>query len=477
MRYTAIALDFDGTIAHDGVVPLHVVDALARLRDTGRKLLLVTGRELDELLSVFPEVRLFHRVVAENGALLYRPESGEREPLGDPPPREFVDRLRQRGVPVSVGLSIVATVVPHETTVIAVIKELGLERQVIFNKGAVMVLPAGVTKASGLAIALAELALSPRNLVAVGDGENDHALLDSAEYSVAVANAIETLKMKADRVTRETHGDGVLEVVADLIECDLARTPPRAERRTLLLGRDARGAPLALPTAGVSMVIAGEPASGKTAIVMGLVERARAMGYQFCVIDTRGHYLDFVPAVAIGSGEHPPAMLEVLTALEKPEISTVVSLAGLAEGERPRFITDLVRRLGALQETTGRPHWIVIDEAQHALPARGLKDEVAIAAAENMVYVSCDASRLPPDLLAAANAIVACGAGAGAALEALARAIEVPAPPEALREPRPGEALVWSRRSGEAPVLVEVAPPGKAKDRERVDVGRLLRRA
>ena len=477
MRYTAIALDFDGTIAHDGVVPPHVIDGLARLRDTGRKLLLVTGRELDELLSIFPEIGLFDRVVAENGALLYRPESGERQPLGDPPPPELVDQLRSRGVPVSVGLSIVATVVPHETTVIEVIKDLGLERQVIFNKGAVMVLPAGVTKASGLAAALAELALSPRNLVAAGDGENDHALLDSAEYSVAVANAIETLKMKADRVTRETHGDGVLEVIADLIESDLARTPPRAPRRTLLLGRDARGAPVALPTAGVSMVIAGRAASGKTPIVMGLVERACAMGYQFCVIDTRGHYRDFVSALVIGSGERAPETLEVLTALEKPAINTVVSVAALAPTARAGFITDLVRRLGALQETTGRPHWIVIDEAQHALPPRGLKDEVAIAPAENTIYVSSEASRLPPDLLAAANAIVACGAQAGEELAALARAIEVAAPPEPLREPRAGEALVWSRRSGDAPSLVEIAPAGKAKQRERADVGRLLRRA
>ena len=90
MRYTALAVDFDGTIAHDGVVPPHVLDGLARLRDTGRKLLLVTGRELEELLSIFPGITLFDRVVAENGALLYRPQSGEREELGDPPPPALV---------------------------------------------------------------------------------------------------------------------------------------------------------------------------------------------------------------------------------------------------------------------------------------------------------------------------------------------------------------------------------------------------
>ncbi|HEX3061302.1 MAG TPA: HAD family hydrolase, partial [Usitatibacter sp.] len=225
MRYTAIALDFDGTLAHDSVVPAHVVDGLERLKDTGRKLILDTGRELPELLSIFPALSLFDRVVAENGALLYRPESGEKKELGEPPPADLVALLRERGIPISVGDSIVATVEPHETAVLQAIRELGLERPVIFNKGAVMILPPGVNKASGLSAALRELGLSPRNLVAAGDAENDHALLDMAEYSVAVANAIPTLKAVADRVTREPRGDGILEVIADLIEHDLANAP------------------------------------------------------------------------------------------------------------------------------------------------------------------------------------------------------------------------------------------------------------
>jgi hydroxymethylpyrimidine pyrophosphatase-like HAD family hydrolase len=477
MRYTALAVDFDGTIAHDGVVPPHVVDGLRRLRETGRKLLLVTGRELEELLSIFPDVALFDRVVAENGALLYRPASGEREELGDPAPEALVELLHARGVPISVGHSIVATVEPHETTVLQAIRELGLERQVIFNKGAVMVLPAGVNKASGLEAALKELALSPRNLVAAGDGENDHALLESAEYSVATANAIATLRAKADRVTRETHGDGVLEVIADLIESDLERSPPRAPRRTLCIGRDARGAPVVLPTAGVSMIIAGRASAAKTSLVRGLLDRICTMGYQFCVIDTRGDYVDVEQAVVLGAADRPPDPMEALTALKKPEIDVVVTLAALPPPARPAFITDLVRRLGALQESTGRPHWIVVDEAQQALPARGLRDEVALAPAENTLFVSSDATQLAPDLLAAANAIVATGEGAGAALAAIAQALSALPPPEALRDPQEGEALVWFRRSGAAPVLVQLGKMDAAKGRERADVGRLLRRA
>ena len=478
MRYTALAVDFDGTIAHDGVVPPHVLDGLARLRDTGRKLLLVTGRELEELLSIFPGITVFDRVVAENGALLYRPQSGEREELGEPPPPELIGRLRAAGVPISVGHSIVATVEPHETVVLEAIKQLGLERQVIFNKGAVMILPAGVNKASGLAVALKELALSARNLVAAGDGENDHALLESAEYSVATANAIPTLREKADRVTNETHGDGVLEVIADLIESDLARTPPKRERRSLSLGRDARGEPFVLPATGVSLVVAGRNATGKAEVVSAIVERICALGYQFCVIDTRGRYLELTHAVVLGAEDHPPEAMEVLTALEKPEINVVVALGALRAEGRPAFVAGLLRRLVALREKTGRPHWIVVDDAIEAYSRKPAPAEPVspAAPAANMIHISADAKRLPADVLAGATMLVATGAGAGAELQAVAHVIGV-TPPEAPRDPRGGEALAWSHRAGAAPELLVLPAVDRAKGRERADVGRLLRRA
>src|SRR4051812_17675525 len=110
MRYHALATDYDGTLAHDGHVDRPTLAALEKLLATGRKLVLVTGRELDELLGIFPEIPLFEQVVAENGALLYPPASREEKRLGEPPPPEFVARLRERGVgPISVGRVIVAT--------------------------------------------------------------------------------------------------------------------------------------------------------------------------------------------------------------------------------------------------------------------------------------------------------------------------------------------------------------------------------
>jgi hydroxymethylpyrimidine pyrophosphatase-like HAD family hydrolase len=227
MRYLALATDYDGTLAHHGRVEESTVLALQRLQATGRRLLLVTGRELDELLNLFPETRCFDSVIAENGALLYYPAAGAIKKLAEPPPDAFVRALQVRGVsPLAVGRVIVATWHPHETTVLDTIREMGLELQIIFNKDAVMVLPAGITKATGLTAALHELELRDETVVGVGDAENDHSFLEMCGLAVAVANALPAVKETADVVTQGDHGAGVRELIDELIANDLAAYPP-----------------------------------------------------------------------------------------------------------------------------------------------------------------------------------------------------------------------------------------------------------
>ena len=142
MYFLAVATDYDGTIAHHGSVKTETVAALKRCKESGRRLILVTGRELPDLKRAFSEIKIFDRVVAENGALIYDPSTEEERVIAPAPPAIFIERLKQRKVePLSIGRSIVATWEPHETTVLETIRDLGLELQIIFNKGAVMVLP------------------------------------------------------------------------------------------------------------------------------------------------------------------------------------------------------------------------------------------------------------------------------------------------------------------------------------------------
>jgi hydroxymethylpyrimidine pyrophosphatase-like HAD family hydrolase len=224
MRYQALATDYDGTLAHDGRVSPTTAESLQAFLATGRGLVMVTGRELPELLEVCHCTDLFEWIVAENGALLYRPSTKEEKPLAEPPPPNFLKALAARKVdPVSVGRVIVATWEPHEKAVLEVIHELGIEWQVIFNKGAVMALPTGVNKATGLTAALEQMALSPHNVVAVGDAENDHSFLKMCAFSAAVSNALPAVKDTADLVTRADHGDGVSELIQAIIDNDLVK--------------------------------------------------------------------------------------------------------------------------------------------------------------------------------------------------------------------------------------------------------------
>jgi hydroxymethylpyrimidine pyrophosphatase-like HAD family hydrolase len=235
MQYLALASDYDGTLAHDSHVSEEALDALRRLKESGRKLILVTGREMPELQSVFPDFKLCDAIIAENGALLVWPADGKEEVLGEPPPEAFLTEIIHRGVkPFSVGKVIFATWRPHEATVLDVIQTLGIEYHIVFNKRAVMVLPSGVNKATGLAKALKRMKIAPTSVVGVGDAENDHAFLESCAVAAAVENALPALKERCDIVLTRDHSGGVVELIDRVLFDDLQSLGVRRPRRTLV---------------------------------------------------------------------------------------------------------------------------------------------------------------------------------------------------------------------------------------------------
>ncbi|HUK61532.1 MAG TPA: HAD family hydrolase [Stellaceae bacterium] len=223
MQFKALATDFDGTLAADGIVADATLAALERLRRSGRKLILVTGRRLDDLAQVFARMELFDRIIAENGALLHDPASGASEVLAEPPPPALAAFLAARNAsPLGVGRVVVATVEPYDRDLREAIATLGLDWQVIMNKGSAMALPVGVDKATGVRAAMRALALAPREVVAVGDAENDSVFLRACGLGVAVANALALLKAEADWVTEGACGVGVVELAERLVASDLA---------------------------------------------------------------------------------------------------------------------------------------------------------------------------------------------------------------------------------------------------------------
>lgn len=370
MRYHALACDYDGTLARDGQVSEQTLAALDKLSATGRKLILVTGRELSELLATFPEIEMFHQVVAENGALLYTPSTRQEKILAQAPPELFIRKLQERHIePLSIGRVIVSTRQPHEMVVLETIRDLGLDLQVIFNKGAVMVLPASINKSTGLAAAIDSLGLSMHGVVGIGDAENDYAFLDICEYSVAVANAVDGLKEHVDWVTGCENEAGVGELIEELIANDLESHESDWTRHHLLFGTRTDGSDIWLSPRGPNILVIGPSGSGKSSAASAFIERLREQQYQFCIVDPEGDYEGTEDAVTLGRSGRGPIVDEVLEILTKPQHNAVVNLIGLPVAERPPFFLEVLPQLQDLRARTGRPQWIIVDEAHHLIPA------------------------------------------------------------------------------------------------------------
>jgi hypothetical protein len=470
VRYLALACDYDGTLALDGRVTDKSIQAVDRLLASGRKLILVTGRELEDLLSVFHRVDLCEWVVAENGALLYKPSTREKKWLGEPVPDTFIQQLQARGVsPLSQGGVIVATREPHETTVLEVIRDLGLDRQVIFNKGAVMVLPSGVTKATGLGAALLELGISPHNIAGVGDAENDHAFLSMCECSAAVANALQIVKERVDVVTKDDHGEGVAELIDELVEGDLRSVESRLFRHHILVGSSPTNEEVTIKPYGVNLLLAGSSGGGKSTLATGLLERIGEQGYQFCVIDPEGDYADFEGAMILGDSQRAPSIEEVLQVLKNPSANAVINLVGLTLSDRPAYFLALLSRLQEVRARLGRPHWMVVDETHHVLPSSW--DPAALALPQQLnqlVFITVHPSHIAKAVLAVVDIVLAVGQDAKSTLNEVGELLgTAPASLGDLPAPETGEALFWSTRTNNPALKLRIAPARAERRRHR----------
>ena len=469
MRYMALAADYDGTLASDGAVYPETVAALERLVASGRKLILVTGRILPELLDIFPQISLCELVVAENGGVLYRPATKEVTLLADAPRPAFLEEVQRRAVQhLSLGHVIVATRVPYETVILDIIRDLGLELRIIFNKGAVMVLPHGINKATGLTAALARLELSPHNTVAIGDGENDHAMLALSEYGVAVANAVPMLKETADRTTAGDHGGGVIEIIDHLLLDDLVAAEADVSRHGLLLGHRLNGEEVTLPFGRRNLLVAGTSGSGKSTLATGLLERLGEQGYQLCVIDPEGDYDSVPQAVILGTAQNGPSLTEILTALANPQTHVVVNLVGLPLHDRPAFFFGLLHKILELRAASGRPHWILIDETHHLLPRDGNPGAPGLTQdCTGMMYVTVHPDQIDPAILKTVDLVFALGQSPGKTIEAFCQARGQQAPTLPSTELEAGQTLMWDPTLAVAPEVLEIAPSSTERRRHR----------
>ncbi|WP_421999251.1 HAD-IIB family hydrolase [Reyranella sp.] len=442
MFFRALATDYDGTIAHHGAVDEETCQALQRLRQSGRRLVLVTGRELADLKHVSPQLGLFDRVVAENGAVLYRPDRDETTLLAPAPPPAFVARLLARKVePLSIGHCIVATWEPHQAAVLETIHELGLELKIVFNKGAVMVLPPDVTKARGLEAALADLNISPRNVIGVGDAENDHALFQACGCAAAVANALPPVKEAADIRLRGEHGSGVAELISRIVDDDERLMP--VAKLGLPFGTDTHGNDVPLMPDRNVLVI-GRSGCGKSRFARMLTEKMVERRFSFCVIDPEGDYHGLEHSVSIAEPAAQPHWEEAAALLRQAAANVVVNTVALDAAGRRRLVGDLLKPISDLHAKSGRPHWVVFDEAHQTFPAGHDTPLELPQAFPASLFLTVSPENLCDDILGRIDAVIAFD---GAAVDRLGRLGKVPGfrPTPPVRPLGSNEVFAWFR--------------------------------
>jgi hypothetical protein len=450
--FRAVAADYDGTLA-DGPIAPDTLAALSEARARGIRVILVTGRIMSELRTVLPEIEEhFDAIVAENGGLVVTPV-GVRL-LAAPVGRPVSAALTARGVAHRVGQVMVGCAAADEPEALEVIRELGLDCALVRNRGELMILPAGVTKAGGLIEALGDLGLSPHNTVGVGDAENDHSLLDACEIGVAVANAVDALRDHADIVLALADGAGVADLLRGPLLAGHAHLHPR--RWQITLGTDGSGRAVTLPASQLNVAICGGTGDGKSFLAGLICEQLVRLGYSVVVFDPEGDHLGLgeLRGVFVTGGQEgrlaDPA--EVVRLLRHGHPAVVIDVSHLRTSDHLGYAAGLASEVAAHRAATGLPQWMVVDEAHGPIGRAAVARRIFDPGAKGYLLITWQPEELSADALVALDAVIALGSPqpSDSLVDLTAAVADVPRAEIAriLSGPTGRAVLAWRQRPG-----------------------------
>lgn len=367
MRLRVIATDYDGTVATDGVLHPDVRDAIQSARQRGVLVVLVTGRILSELRDVTGGVEFVDGVVAENGAVISL-AGGHTMQLGQPPPISLLTALTERGIDFKVGRCVVEMDASFANVAMSLIREQELPLAITFNRQRMMLLPASISKSSGLRELLGALGLSRHNALGIGDAENDHELLRCCEYAVAVEWGSARLKQAADEVIPGEGPEAVGAYIAQISQRLRLPLDHSGHHKVVLEALEGQP-PLEMVIRGRNILIAGDTQSGKSWLAGLLMEQMIFQGYTVYVFDPEGDYssLGSLPnTVVLGGGRMLPESDDLLMFLHQG-LSVVLDLSHLCHQSKTDYIQHHLPLVAKYRRQRGYPHRILLDECHYFL--------------------------------------------------------------------------------------------------------------
>src|SRR5512144_2829941 len=288
---------------------------------------------------------------------------------GPPVPARLLGELERRGIYYQVGRVIVGTGRAAEAGVREALRAAGVTRDLIMNRAALMLLPSGVSKGSGVQQVLRFLEISPHDVLALGDAENDLALFDACGFSACPGNSIAVVRERVDWVLPGGAGNDVgAAIVGPVLEDRLA--VQQSPRHRIALGWGATTSePIKIPARRINLLIHGDPHSGKSWLAGALVERLVGARYAVCVIDPEGDYrvLSRLPGVAWAEGLGPGDVDQALARLEEDPIrSVILDLSNVPHQLKVPLIDRALEIVRDMRQRLARPHWVVVDEAHYS---------------------------------------------------------------------------------------------------------------
>jgi hypothetical protein len=270
-----------------------------------------------------------------------------------------------------------------------------------------------------------------------------------------------------DFVTAADHGAGVRELIETLVASDLAELEPRLTRHELSIGYTDSGTEVRVKPYDGALLVAGRSGAGKTSVTTAILERLCEAQYQFCVFDPEGDYHEFPAAIALRGGDARALADEALQVLARPSENAVVSLLDLRLEDRPPFLQLLLPRLIELRASSGRPHWIVIDEAHHMLPADWQPSTAVVPSIlTNLLFVTVHPDHVARPALDLVEALIAVGPHPQTTVDAFFGA-RGDLPPQLPEDAAPDGENAWLVRPGVPPVRFRRMKPSVERRRHR----------